>query len=156
MTSDDGDVQDVDLVAINVAAVNDAPTVAGDGTEEAAPIDEDTPSPTGQTVADLFGGQYSDATDQVAGGSSADAFAGVAVTANGSNPGQGQWQYFNGVILGRHRPGFHGRGGADRGRDLDPLQSGARLHRLGADADRRIWSTPRRARSSPARWPISA
>ena len=48
-------------------AVNDAPTVAGDGTENAAPIVEDMPSPTGQSVASLFGGQYSDAADQVAG-----------------------------------------------------------------------------------------
>jgi len=97
MTTDDGTDQDVDNVAINVAAVNDAPTVAGDGTEDAAPIQEDMPSPTGQTVASLFGGQYSDATDQVAGGSSADPFAGVAVTANGSGA-SGQWQYHNGVI----------------------------------------------------------
>ena len=97
MTSDDGTDQDIDMVAINVGAVNDAPTVAGDGTEDADPIVEDMPSPTGQTVADLFAGQYSDATDQVAGGSSADAFAGVAVTANGSSPATGQWQYHNGV-----------------------------------------------------------
>ena len=66
MTSDSGDTRsDVDMVAINVAAVNDAPTVAGDGTEEAAHIVEDMPSATGQTVASLFGGQYSDAADQV-------------------------------------------------------------------------------------------
>ena len=98
MTTSDGSGNDVDNVSISVAAVNDAPTVAGDGTESAAPIVEDTPSPTGQTVSDLFAGQYSDALDQVAGGSSADAFAGVAVTANGSNGAQGQWQYFNGAI----------------------------------------------------------
>ncbi len=96
MTTSDGSASDVDNVAISVAAVNDAPTVAGDGTEDAAPIEEDTPSATGETVADLFGGQYSDATDQVAGGSSADPFAGVAVTANGSGA-SGQWQYHNGV-----------------------------------------------------------
>ena len=83
------------VVSVTVSAVNDAPTVAGDGTEDAAPIQEDTPSAVGQSVASLFGGQYSDAADQVAGGSSADAFAGVAVTANGSGAA-GQWQYFNG------------------------------------------------------------
>lgn len=97
MTSDDGTGQDVDMVAIGVAAVNDAPTVAGDGTEDAAPIIENMPSPTGQSVASLFGGQYSDATDQVPGGSSANAFAGIAVVANGSSPATGQWQYHNGV-----------------------------------------------------------
>jgi hypothetical protein len=96
MTTSDGSLQDVDTVAINVAAVNDAPTVAGDGTESAAPIVEDTPSATGQSVASLFAGQYSDAADQVSGGSSADAFAGVAVTANGSGAA-GQWQYYNGA-----------------------------------------------------------
>lgn len=95
IATDDGALSDVDTVAINVAAVNDAPTVAGDGTEEAAPIVQDNPSPVGQTVASLFAGQYSDAVDQVAGGSSADAFAGVAVTANGSGA-SGQWQYHNG------------------------------------------------------------
>jgi len=96
ITSDDGTDQSLDNVSISVAAVNDAPTVAGDGTEDAAPIVQDMPSPGGQTVASLFGGQYSDATDQVAGGSSADAFAGVAVTANGSGA-SGQWQYFDGL-----------------------------------------------------------
>lgn len=96
MTSSSGGSPDVDNASINVAAVNDAPTVAGDGTESAAPIVQDMPSPVGQSVSSLFGGQYSDAADQVAGGSSADAFAGVAVTANGSGA-SGQWQYHNGV-----------------------------------------------------------
>jgi Ca2+-binding RTX toxin-like protein len=96
MTTTGGSASDVDTVTINVAAVNDAPTVAGDGTESAAPIVEDMPSATGQSVASLFGGQYSDAADQVSGGSSADAFAGVAVTANGSGAA-GQWQYYNGA-----------------------------------------------------------
>lgn len=95
MTTTGGSASDVDTVPINVAAVNDAPTVAGDGTESAAPIVEDMPSATGQSVASLFSGQYSDALDQVVGGSSADAFAGVAVTANGSGA-TGQWQYYDG------------------------------------------------------------
>jgi hypothetical protein len=98
MTSTGGSAQDVDMVAISVAAVNDAPVVAGDGTESAATIDQDTPSPTGQSVSSLFGGQYSDAADQVPGGSSANAFAGIAVTANGSSGATGQWQYFNGAV----------------------------------------------------------
>jgi hypothetical protein len=96
MTTSDGSGSDVDNVAISVTAVNDAPIVAGDGTESAAPIVQDMPSPVGQSVASLFAGQYSDAADQVAGGSSADPFAGVAVTANGSGA-SGQWQYYNGV-----------------------------------------------------------
>ena len=133
MTTDDGTAQDVDMVAISVAAVNDAPTVAGDGTEDAAPIVQDMPSPIGQSVASLFGGQYSDATDQVAGGSSADAFAGVAVTANGSSPRPGQWQYFNGAILGEYRRGLGRRGGAAR-----------RLARRSASTRRRASSAARR------------
>ncbi|HVQ08401.1 MAG TPA: cadherin domain-containing protein [Allosphingosinicella sp.] len=108
MTTSDGSGSDVDNVAISVAAVNDAPTVAGDGTESAAPIVEDMPSPVGQTVSSLFAGQYSDATDQVAGGSSADPFAGVAVTANGSAPATGQWQYFNGAIWVNIGPASNG------------------------------------------------
>jgi len=97
MSTSDGSGNDTDMVAISVSAVNDAPTVSGDGTESAAPINEDMPSPVGQSVSALFAGQYSDATDQVSGGSSANAFAGVAVTANGSGA-SGQWQYFNGAI----------------------------------------------------------
>jgi len=97
MTTSGGAASDVDNVAIIVAAVNDAPIVVGDGTEDAAPINQNSPSPVGQSVSSLFAGQYSDATDQVAGGSSADAFAGIAVTANGSGA-TGQWQYFNGAI----------------------------------------------------------
>ncbi len=108
ITTDDGSATDVDNVAISVAAVNDAPTVAGDGTENTADIVEDTPSPVGESVAALFGGQYSDAADQVSGGSSADAFAGVAVTANGSNPVAGQWQYFNGVVWVNIGPASNG------------------------------------------------
>jgi VCBS repeat-containing protein len=96
------------VVTVTVTPTNDAPTVAGDGTEAATPIDEDMPSAVGQTVASLFGGQYSDAVDQVAGGSSADAFAGIAVTANGSNPVQGEWQYFNGVIWVNIGPASNG------------------------------------------------
>jgi Ca2+-binding RTX toxin-like protein len=107
-TSDGSGGSDTDLVSISVAAVNDAPTVAGDGTESAAPIVEDTPSATGQSVASLFAGQYSDATDQVAGGSSANPFAGVAVTANGSSPATGQWQYYNGAIWVNIGPASNG------------------------------------------------
>jgi VCBS repeat-containing protein len=95
-TSDGSGGSDSDNVAISVTAVNDAPIVAGDGTESAATIQEDMPSPTGQSVSSLFAGQFSDATDQVPGGSSANGFAGVAVTVNGSSVATGQWQYFNG------------------------------------------------------------
>ena len=84
-------------IALTVNAVNDAPTVVNGTTATAATIAEDTPSATGQTVTTLFGGHFSDATDQVTGGSAANSFAGVAVTANGSSAGTGQWQYFDGA-----------------------------------------------------------
>ena len=95
--------EDSDTKTLNVADVNDAPTVAGDGTEQATDILEDIPSAAGQSVASLFGGQFSDALDvQVSGGnptgSPGDTLAGIAITANGSSVGTGQWQYFNGSI----------------------------------------------------------
>ena len=81
----------------NVTAVNDAPVVAGDGTETLAATNEDTAdASTANTVSALFGGQFSDAADQVSGGSSANTFAGVAVLSNGSSASTGQWQYWNG------------------------------------------------------------
>ncbi|HEX8466469.1 MAG TPA: Ig-like domain-containing protein, partial [Allosphingosinicella sp.] len=89
--------QDDDSRTITVSAVNDAPVVSGDGTVDAAPIVEDTPGP-GETVDSLFAGQYSDAADAQSGnpgGSSAGAFTGVAVVANGSGAATGQWQYYN-------------------------------------------------------------
>ena len=127
MTTDNGNrFRSSTIVAINVAdAVNDAPTVAGDGTEEAAPIDEDTPSPTGQTVTDLFGGQIPTRPTRCPAALRPMPFAGVAVTANGSSPARpmavSQRRY-----LGGYRPGFGRRGGAARRHDLDPLQPALR------------------------------
>ena len=43
-----------DTRTINIAAVNDAPIVAGDGTEDSLTIFEDQPSAIGQTVSSLF------------------------------------------------------------------------------------------------------
>jgi hypothetical protein len=87
-----------DTVALTVNAVNDAPTVVNGTTATAPAINEDTPSPTGDTVSSLFGSHYSDATDNqsATGGSSAGAFTGVAITANGSGA-TGDWQYWNGA-----------------------------------------------------------
>jgi hypothetical protein len=94
--------EDSDTKTLNIADVNDAPTVGGDGTEDAADILEDIPSAAGQTVSALFGGQFSDALDvQVSGGnptgSAGDSLAGIAITANGSSGATGDWQYFNGA-----------------------------------------------------------
>jgi Ca2+-binding RTX toxin-like protein len=93
--------QDQDVRVITVTAVNDAPTVAGDGTETAATVTEDTPSVAlTQTFNAVLSGQYSDAADDQSGndgGSSPGAFSGVAVIANGSSAGVGQWQAWNGA-----------------------------------------------------------
>lgn len=92
--------QDSDVRVITVTAVNDAPTVAGDGTETAVQVTEDSSSNSlTQTFSSLLSGQYSDAADDqfANGGTSAGAFAGVAVIANGSAAGVGQWQAWNGA-----------------------------------------------------------
>ena len=97
-TGSSGAQQDQDQYTITINAVNDAPTVVGDG-DESGVIAEDTPS-GGQSVSTIFGAQYSDAADTQSafpGGSSPGSFGGIAVIANGSGA-SGQWQYLNGSI----------------------------------------------------------
>ncbi|MGR4865241.1 M10 family metallopeptidase C-terminal domain-containing protein [Caulobacter sp. LARHSG274] len=92
-----GAQSDTDGYTITITAVNDAPLVGGDGTESLAATNEDVANAgLTNTVSTLFAGQYDDSADQVSGGSSANAFAGVAITANGSSGSTGQWQYYNG------------------------------------------------------------
>ncbi len=76
-----------------ISAVNDAPVASGTATLSA--INEDTTNPSGALVSALItGGQYTDATDTVTGGSTATALGGIAITANAANPGtEGSWQY---------------------------------------------------------------
>ncbi len=93
---------DQDVKVLNLANVNDAPTVT-DATQAAATILEDVPSPAGETVTSLFNASFSDALDQQQTGgnptgSVANTLAGIAVVANGSSGATGQWQYFNGAI----------------------------------------------------------
>lgn len=95
-----GTQSDTDVRTITVTAVNDAPVVAGDGTETAVQVTEDVNSNSlAQTFSTLLSGQYSDSADDQSanGGSSAGAFTGVAVIANGSAAGVGQWQAWNGA-----------------------------------------------------------
>jgi VCBS repeat-containing protein len=88
-TGSGGAQSDTDGYTITIIGTNDAPVVAGDGTETLAPTNEEVANAAlTNTVSALIGGQYSDADT--------DAFAGVAVTANGSSAGTGQWQYYNG------------------------------------------------------------
>jgi len=86
---------------VTVTPVNDAP-VRLSGSVGLAAAPEDSPGgggalPPGDTVANLFGGVFSDALDQVnhpiTGGSDADAFAGIAITTNNASAAQGAWQY---------------------------------------------------------------
>ena len=95
-----GAQSDTDVRTITVTSANDAPVVAGDGTETAVQVTEDVNSNSlTQTFNSLLSGQYSDATDDQSanGGSSAGGFTGVAVIANGSAAGVGQWQAWNGA-----------------------------------------------------------
>jgi hypothetical protein len=83
--------------SITITPVDDAPT-ASSGTVTLAGVAEDTASPTGASVASLFGSAFNDSTDQVSGGSSAHNLAGIAITANSAVAAtQGTWQYFNGT-----------------------------------------------------------
>lgn len=78
-------------LSIAVSAVNDAPVATGTAT--LAAINEDDPSPPGASVGSLFAARFSDATDQVSGGSSANTLAGVAISNHGVDASKGAWQY---------------------------------------------------------------
>ena len=90
-----GDSGVSDAFTLNVTAVNDAPTIVG-GAVTLVPIAEGTELPPGQTVSALLAGSFSDARDQVAGGSQENGFAGIAISGNAATT-QGAWQYFDGA-----------------------------------------------------------
>ena len=88
--------------SVTVKPSNDAPVVLGGATQTLAPVSEDTSAAaiTGDTIANLFAGNFSDPNDQVnnasitaTGGTSADSFWGVAITNLSVNSAQGEWQY---------------------------------------------------------------
>lgn len=94
--------QDADDKFINIADVNDAPTVVNGGAKALPAILEDTPQTAANapTVAQVFGEHFSDAADvQVSArnpsGSRGDTLAGIAIT-GGTSSAVGAWQYFNG------------------------------------------------------------
>ena len=82
-------------VTAKVTAVNDAPVVIGAVNHVLPDAVEDITDAanTGQTVQQLFGSNFSDSTDNVAGGSAPNSFLGVAITSNASLALQGVWQY---------------------------------------------------------------
>src|SRR6185295_15109909 len=87
----DGQATTSATVNVNVTAGNDAPLATGIAT--LAAINEDAANPPGATLASLFGGNFSDATDQVSGGSTANIFAGIAISSYTADAGKGAWQY---------------------------------------------------------------
>ena len=78
-------------LSIAVSAVNDAPVASGTAT--LAAINEDAANPPGASVDSLFAARFSDATDQVSGGSSANTLAGIAISAHDIDSSKGAWQY---------------------------------------------------------------
>ncbi|WP_207478713.1 beta strand repeat-containing protein [Arenibaculum pallidiluteum] len=81
--------------SLAVTPVNDAP-VATTTTATLQTLAENAASPAGASVSTLFSATFSDAADQIAGGSAANALAGVAVVGNAANASQGVWQYWTG------------------------------------------------------------
>ncbi|MFM7930466.1 MAG: beta strand repeat-containing protein, partial [Pirellula sp.] len=83
--------QDSDSVDIGVKPINDAPVATGNATLTPS-IAEDSTSPAGDTVSNLFGGNFSDAADAV-GAPGANTFVGIALTGYARNTAKGEWQY---------------------------------------------------------------
>jgi large repetitive protein len=84
---------DSETINITINPVNDAPTRNGGNSTSFGAINEDAVL-TGSLVSTLFGSKFSDNADQVAGGSSANSFAGIAITNNLATANtQGRWQW---------------------------------------------------------------
>lgn len=75
---------------LTVDAVNDAPVASG--SVSLTPVTVGNPPATG-TVTTLFGPSFNDSRDTVAGGSTANDLAGIAITGNAATAGQGTWRY---------------------------------------------------------------
>ena len=63
------------------------------GSSTLTAVNEDTASPAGATVTSLLSGNFSDVTDTVTSGSTANTLAGVAITGYTADAAQGEWQY---------------------------------------------------------------
>ena len=96
VVASDGTSSVADLFTLNVVPVNDAPTVISN-TAALAAIPENTADPAGQTVAAVVSGNFSDASDQVPGGSQANILAGIAVAGNAATAADGTWEYYDGT-----------------------------------------------------------
>ncbi|SFQ12695.1 VCBS repeat-containing protein, partial [Geopseudomonas sagittaria] len=80
-----------DSIAVTVTPINDAPLASGSAI--LAPVAEDETAPPGASVSSLFAASFDDSTDQVAGGSSANSLAGIAITGYTADATKGDWQY---------------------------------------------------------------
>jgi len=80
-----------DTLSLTVNAVNDAPVASG--TVTLPSIRQGTGDPPGASVSTLFTPAFNDQRDQVVGGSSANALAGIAITGNAATAAQGEWRY---------------------------------------------------------------
>ena len=81
------------VLSHSVTAVNDAPVASGSATLTADLEDTATGSLNAATITSLFGSNFSDAADQVTGGSSANTLAGVAINSYTADASKGAWQY---------------------------------------------------------------
>ena len=80
-----------DTLPLIVDPVNDAPIASGSASlPDLAP---GTTASTTPTVASLFTAHFNDQIDQVTGGSSANSFAGIAITGNAAKVTEGTWKY---------------------------------------------------------------
>ncbi len=125
--------QDSDTKTINVADVNDAPTVT-DATQAAATILEDVPftNANAPTVADLFGLSFADAADVQVSGGNPTGSPGDTLRRHRHRHRRFDPRHRPVGILERHRLDRHRRGLAGRRPHLhrdhpDPLQPGAQL-----------------------------
>ena len=91
ITDDGAGGSDSIAVTVTIAAVNDAPVASGSAI--LSDILEDASSPSGATVSSLFAGNFSDSTDSVSGGSSANTLSGIAITSYTADAAKGNWQY---------------------------------------------------------------
>ena len=84
---------DPTTLSTSITAVNDAPTVIGGATKSLAATNEDNTNPPGTLISAEFGPHFSDAEDTVPAGSTANTFAGIAISANAATAAQGIWQW---------------------------------------------------------------
>ena len=78
---------------IDITPVNDAPTRITTSEVSLPAQNEDTVSPPSQTINTLLSSTFSDAVDQVTGGTGTESFAGVVVIGNAALASEGVWQY---------------------------------------------------------------